>query len=444
MPLELAGKSRKELTEMRVALVKQARDMVKDVEEKHGGKLSGDDQQHWDRIDADIEQLCEVLDPTPQADMVKKLSKWDADMEKDPGRLTLPTTPDENKDLAKNLQFRGQPLDLDGDDLKQLSGLNSKQYNANFASYLRGTGKAEQLGMQIGQGAKGGVLASMGFVAQMIKFVDDLVMMRRLGTVIPTNGAVGMGAVSWDTDPGDADWTPEVPATDITEDDTARLGNRELIPHGFSKLVKVSKKLRRHHPMIVAFLISRLGYKAAVTEEKGYITGDGLQQPLGVAIASENGISSDYDIETGTALTITFDDFINALMAMKQQYWGTGSWLLSRYALRVARKLKDTTNQYLWQPAPKDGMPSTIADRPYNISEFFPGQTSDSWTAGTYVAMYGDWKHYWIVDSLQQTLTVIEELFVLKQQVGYLLTKETDGQPVLGEAFRRIKLKAGG
>ena len=442
--INLAGMSRREMLATRLDLVTKARAMVKDVEEKNGGKLSASDELQWERYDADIEALTEHLEKTPQADMKERLSKWDKDLEKDPGRLSLPTMPGgtgETKGQAE-LKFNGEPLDLPPAEMAFLNSLNTADYNAKFTSYLRGNTKAESLGMKVSDESRGGVLASMGWVSQMIKFVDDLVLMRQLATVIPTNGAVSMGAVSWDTDPGDADWTPEVPATDITEDDGARLGTRELVPHAFSKLVKISRKLRQHHPMIVSFLVSRLGYKAAVTEEKAFITGHGLQQPLGVAVASSNGITTSQDIETLNSVSIVFDDFINALFDMKQQYWGSGSWLMSRQCLKSARKLKDSQNQYLWQPAPKDGTPSTILDRPYNISEFFPGQTAASWTAGVYVAMYGDWKNYWIVDSFQQTIDILEELFALKKQVGFLLTKETDGQPVLAEAFRRIKLKA--
>lgn len=443
--INLAGMSRREMLATRADLVTKARAMVKDVEEKNGGKLSASDEAQWDRFDADIEALTEQLEKTPQADLKERLAKWDKDVEKDPGRLSLPSIPGggsgESKGQAE-LKFNGEPLDLPPGEMAFLNSLNTSEYDAKFKSYLRGNTKAESLGMKIGEDAKGGVLASMGWVQQMIKFVDDLVLMRQLGTVIPTNGAVSMGAVSWDTDPGDADWTPEVPATDIAEDDGARLGTRELVPHGFSKLVKISRKLRQHHPQIVAFLISRLGYKAAVTEEKAFINGDGLQKPLGVAVAHANGITSSQDVETLNSVSIVFDDFINALFDLKQQYWGSGSWLMSRQCLKTARKLKDSQNQYLWQPAVKDGTPSTILDRPYNLSEFFPGQTAASWTAGVYVAMYGDWKHYWIVDSLQQTIDILEELFALKKQIGFLLTKETDGQPVLAEAFRRIKLKA--
>lgn len=437
---KFANLSRKEQFQKRMELVTEARTSVA-LAEKNGGVLTGEDKTKWEQLDADIEALNTLLEHNKADEMKAKLGKWDEAVEKDPGRLSEPTVPLQVEGGLAPLTYRGQPLELEDRDMQSLRQLSSPKYATDFARFLKGGGSKESLAMKMGEDAKGGVLASMQFVSGFIKFVDDLVLMRQLGTVIPTNGAVGLGAVSWDTDPGDCDWTPEIPASDITADDAARLGNRELIPHGFSKLVKVSNKLRRHHPMLVNFLLARLGYKAAVTEEKGFMTGTGLQQPLGVFTASDNGITTSQDVETTTSVTVVFDDFINTLFDMKQQYWPNASWIMSRQCLKVVRKLKDTTNQYLWQPAPKDGTPSTILERPYNLSEFIPGQTAAAWTAGVYVAAVGDWKNYWIADSLQIAIRIIEELFSLSLQTGFLLTKETDGQPVLAEAFRRIKLK---
>lgn len=437
---KFANLSRKEKYQRRMELWKEAQATVA-IAEKDGG-LKGEDKAKWEQLDVDIEELTKLLEGTPADEMKAKLAKWNDDIDKDPGRLSEPTVPNVGEGVLAPLNYRGQELQLDDRDMQSLRQLSTPEYNKNFNRFLKGGGSKESLAMKMGEDAKGGVLASMQFVSGFIKFVDDLVLMRQLGTVIPTNGAVGLGAVSWDTDPGDADWTPEIPATDISADDAARLGNRELMPHGFSKLVKMSNKLRRHHPMLVNFLIGRLGYKAAVTEEKAFMTGTGLQQPLGVFTASSRGITTSQDIETANSVTVVFDDFINALFDMKQQYWPRASWLLSRQCLKVVRKLKDTTNQYLWQPSPKDGTPSTILERPYNLSEFIPGQTAASWTAGTYVAAVGDWSNYWIADSLQMTILIIEELFSLSLQTGFLMTKETDGQPVLAEAFRRISLKS--
>lgn len=438
--IKTEGMSRRDMLGKRAALVAEMR-LLRDKAEADEGRLSAEEEQRWENADADIEALSDAIDKTPAIDFKTKMAKWDAEIEKDPGRLSAPTMPNSNPgDTADFLSAFAKDLKFDSEDVQPLRQLASPDYSKAFHRYLKTGERAQSLSMKVGEDAKGGVLAPMQWVAQMIKFVDNLVLIRQKATVFSLGTAVSMGAPSWDTDPGDGDWTPEIPASAITADDSTRVGKRELMPHGFTKLVKMSNKLRRTVPMLESFLIARLGYKAAVTEEKAFMTAAGNERPLGLFTASSQGINTDRDITTAGSLTVVFDDFIDALMSLKQQYWGRASWIMSRYALKVARKLKDTTNQYLWQPAIKDGSPSTILDRPYDLSEYCPGQTAASWTAGTYVAIIGDYSNYWIADSLQQQLRVLEELLALTLETGFLLTKETDGMPVLPEAFARIAL----
>jgi HK97 family phage major capsid protein len=103
--------------------------------------------------------------------------------------------------------------------------------------------------------------------------------------------------------------------------------------------------------------------------------------------------------------------------------------------VKRARKLKDGNSQYLWSPG-LSGQPGTILDRPYVMSEYVP----DTYTTGLYVAAVGDFSYYWIVDSLDMEIQRLDELFALKNQVGMVVRKETDGMPVLSEAFARLKL----
>lgn len=408
-------------------------------------KLSGEAAAEWEKLDADIEKLNGLIDGHRDIEAKKnRLSAIEDKLNQNPGRQTESSVPGAgitNYDLATFNWRGGQKLKLNSD--PRLQALATPEYSAKFEQLLMGQAKGEALGMQVGSNPKGGYLAPIGFVNDLLKFVDDMVWMRQMATVYPTNGAVSLGVVSWDTDPADADWTPEVPASAITEDDAMRLGKRELMPHGLSKLVKMSQKLQRSSILpIVSLLISRMGYKFGISCEKGYLTGTGVQQPLGVFTASDDGVSTSRDVETGTSVDFTFDDCINMYYSLKGPYASKATWLGSREFFKRARKLKSSaTGDYLWQPAPALGAPDTILTRPYKVSEFVPGQTSAAWTAGVYVAMLADFSYYWIADSVQLEIQVLNELFSLTNQVGYKGWLETDGQPVLAEAFARMKLK---
>ncbi len=102
--------------------------------------------------------------------------------------------------------------------------------------------------------------------------------------------------------------------------------------------------------------------------------------------------------------------------------------------------MKDGEGRYAWQPGLALGMVNTILGRPYVSSEFAP----NTYSAGQYVMLYGDFSYYWIADSLvEMTVQRLVELYSLTGQVGLLFEgMATDGIPALSEAFVRVKLAA--
>ena len=134
----------------------------------------------------DIEELTERLETTPQQEYRRKLAAWDKEMDRNPGRITVPTAPESTPGLSaggREILWRGEPMDFGGNP-KVLASLNTPDDDKSFKGYLRYGGNPEKLGMQISQDAKVR-LAPMGFVSQMIKFLGDAVPMRKLGAVIP-------------------------------------------------------------------------------------------------------------------------------------------------------------------------------------------------------------------------------------------------------------------
>jgi HK97 family phage major capsid protein len=291
--------------------------------------------------------------------------------------------------------------------------------------------------LQVGLFTKGGALQPpQQFIAELIKALDDAVFVRQYGRKFRLEQAASLGVPSLDTDIDDADWTSEL-ATGNQGDIT--LGKRELRPHPLGKLVKVSKTLRRISAIPLDQLVrERLEYKFSVTNEKGFLTGTGAQQPLGIFTATAEGISTSRDVSTDNETTnVTADGLIEAKHAMKAGYWRIARWVLHRDCLKRIRKLKDGNGQYLWQPGISTGAaPNTILDLPYDISEFAP----NTFTTGKYVAALCAWPFYWIADALDMTVQVLDQLYAANNQDGYLGRMETDGMPVLEEAFVRVKL----
>ena len=91
-----------------------------------------------------------------------------------------------------------------------------------------------------------------------------------------------------DANPADADWTSEL-ATG-SADTTTAFGKRTWKPNPIAKRVLISNKLLRTSPIDVeAYMRDRLAYKFGITQEKAFLTGDGVAKPLGVFTASADG-----------------------------------------------------------------------------------------------------------------------------------------------------------
>jgi HK97 family phage major capsid protein len=311
-----------------------------------------------------------------------------------------------------------------------------------FRSWLRtgtiaGDGAAELRALQAGTDTEGGfIVAPQQFVADLIKFVDNIVFMRSKARTLKVTGAQSLGVPSLDADIDDADWTSELATGN--EDTGMKFGKREFFPHPLAKRIKVSKKLLRVAVLPIEQLVmQRMGYKFGVSQEKAYMIGSGRQQPLGVFTASNDGIPAGQDVSTGnTNASMTFDGLINAKMSLKSQYWNKGEWIFHRDAISQLLKLKDGEGRYIWQQSIAADKPDTLLQRPINISEYAP----NTFTTGKYVGLFGDLSFYWIVDALDMQVQRLTELYAETNQDGFIGRLESDGMPVLAEAFARVKL----
>lgn len=334
--------------------------------------------------------------------------------------------------------------------------LAKKEFRQHFAGWLKDGGgpvltpelRTELRALQMDLDISGGFLVTpQQFAAKLIAIVDDLVWIRQLGTVITLTNATTLGVPSRDVDIADSDWTSELSTGN--EDVALAFGKRELQPHPLAKRIKVSNKLLRAGALDVEQIVrDRLGYKFAITQEKAFLNGDGVQKPLGLFQAAPgNGISTARDIQTGLSTGFTADGLINAKYFLKPQYWQNARWVFHRFSIQRIRQLKDTNGQYLWNPSgigqasltvdAKGGLnlsSDLILGLPFVASEYAP----NTYTTGQYVGILGDFSFYWIVEALGMQMQRLVELYAQSNQTGYIARAEIDGMPVLEEPFVRL------
>lgn len=354
-------------------------------------------------------------------------------------RQRLEATETELQRSLGTIAGRPQP-NVDADDGEPMTGRASKAYRSAFKRWMQ-VGMQEMApddmrALQADVNASGGFLYTPLEVANMlISAIKNQVIIRSLATVMEVTDAESLGIPTLATDVSDPVWTTELATGD--EDSATAFGRRDLRPQPLAKRIKVSEKLIRKAPNAERIVIDRLGYKMGVAEENGFLLGSGSSQPLGVFTASANGVPASRDVATqNTATAVTFNGLQNAKYSLKAGYLRNAQWIFHRLVVAEIAKIKDTTDQYIWQPAKKDGEFDTLLGLPVNMSEYAPS----TMTTGLYVGIVGDFSYYHIVDSLNVSMKRLVELYAEANQIGFICRREVDGAPVLGEAFARVKL----
>ena len=395
----------RELLAKRANLVIQARNM-NETAEREKRDFTAEEQTNYDLIFTDIDKL------DVKVANLRKLGSVDAE------KLSAEAEKPEGRGAS------GNPEAIE-------------KQNKAFDTFIRsGIMQPEMRALQADSDVTGGYLTTpQQFVNNLIKALDNQVFMRQWATVTPVTQAQSLGLPYLAADPADADWTSELGTG--SADSNMQVGRRELKPNPLAKRILVSNKLLRLNPNVEQLVIDRMAYKFGVTYEKAGMTGSGANQPLGVFTASADGISTGRDVSTdNTSTAFTADGLKNAKYTLKAGYWPRARWLFHRDAVKMLSKLKDSTNNYIWQNSVQMGQPDMLEGIPVFTSEYAP----NTFTTGLYVGILGDFSYYHIVDALDFGIQRLVELYAASNQTGFIGRLESDGMPVLEEAFVRVKL----
>jgi len=422
-----------ELMAKRASIIAQARAIV-DKADAEKRELTDEEKANFDQAFADADKLREEIDRR------QKLKMLEDELEQSAGEPVHRMLQPGNEQIAARAAELRKVFPQFNDARIQSEIRREEMFGRVLPAFLSGDyrslGPGELRALQQDLQVSGGYLVPpIQFMQGLLSAIDNLVFIRQWATKDVVTSADSLGMVSLDNDPAAPDWVAELNFG--SEDSTMSFGRRELHPHPLAKYIKVSKKLLRTVPNVEGIVRDRLAYKFAVTEENAFLNGTGANQPLGVFVASANGIATGRDVSTGNETTsIKFDGLYEAKYALKQQYWPKARWLFHRDGVKQIAKLKDGETRYIWSESQRVGEPDRLLGLPAFMSEYAP----NTFTTGLYVGILGDFSYYYIADALTMELEVLRELYAATNQVAIVGRKETDGMPVLQEAFVRVKL----
>lgn len=174
-----------------------------------------------------------------------------------------------------------------------------------------------------------------------------------------------------------------------------------------------------------------------------FASGDGVNKPYGLLTYATGGTNAARHpwgaittINSGAAAALTTDGFISLFYDLPAAFQANAKLFINRSSIAAARKLKDTTGQYLWQPSFQAGEPATIGGQP--VVDLPDMQNV---AANNIVAAYGDMAMtYVVVDRVG--IRVTRDNLTNKPYVGFYTTKRVGGGVKNPEPMRLLKVSA--
>lgn len=326
-------------------------------------------------------------------------------------------------------------LDYEG---KHYSPVNQEHRKA-FNEYLRKGNELELASLEskslsVDSDPDGGYLVTPTISENIIKRVYESSPMRQIAAseTISTDTL----EIIEDKDEAVAGWTTET-AT-VSDTDTPQLGKKNIPVHELYAQPKATQKLIDDSSInIEEWISSKVAEIFSRKENTAFISGDGVGKPRGILTYDAGTSWGEIEqIDSGSDGAVTADGIIQLYYGMKEEHASRGTFLMNRSVLQSVRLLKDTTNQYIWQPGLAAGAPDTLMGVPVMQAADMPAAATDSLSIA-----FGDMQSaYQIVDRIG--IRVLRDPFTDKPFVKFYTTKRVGGDVINFDAIKLLKLAA--
>jgi HK97 family phage major capsid protein len=275
----------------------------------------------------------------------------------------------------------------------------------------------------------GYLLAPAEMQAEIIKNIVEMSPMRSLATV----RTIGSGSLKQPkkTGSGAASRVGEKQTRSNTGDPA--YGMVEIhAPEMFARVEVSQQMLEDSEYDLLAELREDSSEQFAVREGSEHINGVGAaNQCEGILVNADVGFSV-----SGDANLVKSDGLIDLYYGIKTAYARNGVFILNRKTIASVRKLKDSQNQYLWQPGIAGNVPNTILGSPYVEMPDMPDVA-----ANAFPIAFGDFKRaYVIVDRIALSFQVDYTTGADNGLVIFRGRKRTGGGVRQAEAIRKLKI----
>jgi HK97 family phage major capsid protein len=324
------------LRERRANVWEEAKSLADSAAEENRN-FSAEEQGKWDALNGEIDQLDTRIKSALETE--KRAKDTDNLFNEIRGGKPEPRTPDDAKRQQGNDELRSF---LRGEKGRYYDVMPSGPINYRVLSKLT-------------SGAGGNTVPTSFYERLVQHLIEVSAIMQAGATVLNTNSGEAIQVPKT---------TSHSTAGIVTEGGTIgasdpAFGQITLGAYKYGTLIQVSRELLDDTGVdLEGYLAMQAGRALGNAFGAHAVTGTGTAQPRGVVTDATLGVTGG----TGVVGAFTSDNLIDLFYSVIAPYRASGStkWIMRDSSVAVARKLKDTTGQYIWQPGLTADAPDTI------------------------------------------------------------------------------------
>jgi HK97 family phage major capsid protein len=309
----------------------------------------------------------------------------------------------------------------------------AEQEDKEIRAFLRGEVRTYELGLPSAVERRAlldtNVPLPTSFIGQLYKYLVDTSSIRQANPKVFTTSSGEPLVVPRSTAEGAAVWTGE--GAPLTAGDPT-IGSVTLGAFKVGKIIQISSELLADEGFdVVGFLAESAGRNIGIAVDTAYVVGTGGNQPTGLLNATNatvagftaaNGTGSGAGLPT-TGTVTGADVLIELYHSVIPQYRARAAFLMNDSTIKAVRKLKDTTGQYLWQPALVAGQPDTILGKPVYADPNMP-----AFGFNAKPILFGDFSGYFLRDVTPLRFERSDDFAFGNDLISFRVLYRTDGK----------------
>lgn len=308
-------------------------------------------------------------------------------------------------------------------------GIIGNEYKQRFIAQCREGFRVVDNILQTSPGVQGGYLIPSEMHSEIITKLTEENIFRQISRVIQTQSEHKLAI---QTTPPTASFIAEGQSINMS---TEGFSQRAINAYKLAAGVSVTNELLFDSAYdLETHLNIEFAKSIASEEERALVVGTGNGEPCGILTHIAN--YPNMQLQSSSANAITSDDIINLVYSLPRPYRKNACFITNDSTLAAIRKLKDSTQNYLWTPNLTADEPSQLLGYRVFTSAYMPNISS-----GEMPVLFGDFSKLIIGMRGNLVFKPLRELHALQDLTSFLMIERFDSVLSDDSAVKALKIK---